>query len=76
MFEAVCEPNKHEYIPHYIDCSICTNGYIICSNCDGDGTCLDVCDKGLIPCPEKGCKYGLIYKIHCCIKCSNTKFIK
>lgn len=77
MSTTVCEPDKHEYQPCYIDCSDCNKGYAICSNCDGDGSCIeDVCDKGLIPCPTQGCKYGFIYKTHHCIKCSKTRYIK
>lgn len=71
-----CEPDKHEYRPSYIECCNCESGYIICNNCDGDGNCLDVCDKGLMMCAKKGCKYGLIYKSHYCIKCSKTRYVK
>ena len=76
MSTTICKPDKHEYQPSYISCSNCDRGYVICENCEGDGTCLDVCDKGLILCPKKGCKYGCIYKTHICIKCSKTRYVK
>ena len=69
-------PCEHEYQPSYIECTDCDRGYVICENCDGDGSCLEVCDKGLITCPKKGCKYGYIYQMHYCIKCPKTRVIK
>ena len=77
MSTTICELGSHEYQADYTNCSNCQKGYVICNNCDGDGSCLeDVCDKGLIPCPIQGCKYGQIYKAHYCIKCGDSKYIK
>ncbi len=76
MSTTVCEPNKHEYVAQYTNCSNCNKGYVICSNCDGDGTCLNVCDKGLVHCPEERCQYGQKYQFHYCIKCSKTIYVK
>ena len=71
--ESTCD---HEYYPHFTKCSNCDRGYIICENCEGDGSCLEVCDKGVVQCPKKGCKYGYIYQSHYCIKCPKTKYVK
>ncbi len=76
MSATICNPDKHEYQPSYIECSDCDRGYVTCNNCDGDGSCLGVCDKGLTACPKKGCKYGKIYQTHYCIKCSNARYVK
>ena len=71
-----CKPDEHEYRSIYAMCPNCNGGYVMCDNCEGDGDCLGICNKGLITCPTKGCKYGYLYKTHSCIKCSKTRYVK